>query len=83
MAINLLIAIKLLLSSADGEWATLQSCASIGAYNALLYMCIPRLMQPARVLTMGTLVFPSGREAHYGVLLADISSPPSVQTIPS
>ena len=35
-AINLLIAIGLLFSYADGERATSPSCASIGAYNTLL-----------------------------------------------
>ena len=35
-AINLLIAVGLLFSCVDGEWATPSSCASIGAYNTLL-----------------------------------------------
>ena len=35
-----------------------------------------------RFLPIGILTFPCGREAHYGVLLADISSLPSVISVP-
>ena len=35
-----------------------------------------------RFLMTGIFTFPGGREAHYGVLLADNSSLPSVLSIP-
>ena len=39
-------------------------------------------LDATRFLPMGILTSPGGREAHFGVLLADISSLPSVLPIP-
>ena len=76
------IVVRLLFSCTAGERATLTFCTSIGAYNALLWLCISCLLQPTHFLTMGIFAFTDRREAHYGVLLVDISSLPFIQTIP-
>ena len=73
-AINLLIAVGLLFSCADGERTTPPSCASIGAYNTPLLACISSSKRDKHFLPMGILTFPGGRQAHFGVLRADISS---------
>ena len=82
MAIKLLIAVKWFFAWNDGERETPPSCASISGYNTLLQVRNCRLNRVTRFLTTGILTFPGGREANYGVLLADISSLPSVLSIP-
>ena len=74
MAIKTLIATRSLFACAHGERATLPSCESMGAYNALLQAHICRLMRVTHFLPIGILTFSGGQEAHYGVLLAYISS---------
>ena len=39
-------------------------------------------LDATRFLPMGILTFPGRQEAHYGVLLADISSLPSILSVP-
>ena len=82
MAIRLLIPIRSLVACANGEWATTPSCASISAYNTLIQAHVHHLMHMMHIPTIGNTHFPLWAMTHYGILLTEISSCPSVQTIP-
>ena len=58
MAIRLLIAVRLLVACADGEWAPAPSCVLMGACNALLQARIHCSMHVMRISNIGNTHLP-------------------------